>query len=261
MSEWPSLEMQQADWSTPVLCLEGIVPSGDDPFRYWQAVDWPEDEQADADEQYHDGEAPRYDQYLQDPRIAAVEAWLLPRLVAYCRDGITVDLGCGTGRVTRALVARGQRVVAVDRSLEMLRRVAGDIPAGQVALLRSDARKLPINSSSCDSVVCSGVLHHMARWPEVVAECARVLRPGGRLIIREPNADYWAVPFAVVERVIGWLNELAGARPNSLASVMADFVSAPYERPISIHELLHAAAGCGLRSEWGSTRPTGEHGL
>jgi ArsR family transcriptional regulator len=74
--------------------------------------------------------------------------------------------------------------------------------ADRVRALRGDAEALPLAAAACDAVFLSQVLHHAARPPAAVAEAARVLRPGGRLIVldlqrheqawvRDQLADQW----------------------------------------------------------------------
>lgn len=96
------------------------------------------------------------------------------------------DLGCGTGRLAEALSPFVAAVVAVDGSAEMLeaadRRLAG-AGCGNVELRRGELEALPIEGESLDAVVLALALHHAAEPARVVAEAARVLRPGGRLLL------------------------------------------------------------------------------
>jgi malonyl-CoA O-methyltransferase len=94
-------------------------------------------------------------------------------------DGLdALDAGCGTGRYARLLLARGARVVGVDLSDEMLCRAR----ASGARLIRADLRALPLRSSSFDIVVSGLALGDVPELGEAVAEMARVLRPGGRLV-------------------------------------------------------------------------------
>jgi SAM-dependent methyltransferase len=91
-----------------------------------------------------------------------------------------VDLGAGTGKLTRALVALGHRVTAVEPLPEMLEHVVEHAP-GAFALLGS-AEVIPLPDASADVVTCGQSFHwfdHALALPEI----ARVLRPGGRLAL------------------------------------------------------------------------------
>jgi ArsR family transcriptional regulator len=94
------------------------------------------------------------------------------------------DLGCGTGQVAAALAPFVQRVVAVDRSGEMLqaarRRLRG---VSNVEVRRGELEALPINDDELDAATLLLVLHHLPGPPEALGEAARVLKPGGRLLI------------------------------------------------------------------------------
>ena len=206
----------------------------------------PADEAATADERFHDGEAAVYDSYCDVPRVAATEGWIVPWIRRYSLTGVTVDLGCGTGRVAKALADRPgrRRVIAVDRSLPMLEVARSQLPPSDVVLLRADARALPIGDRSVDTVVCSGVLHHLPAWPDAVTEAARVLRPGGRLIVREPNAAYPAWLFAPLEHALEQVVRCRRAQTDGPAG--GDSVS-PVERPLGLPELRRSAEGDGLR--------------
>src|SRR5262249_42242247 len=97
-------------------------------------------------------------------------------------------LGCGTGVMLDKLAARYQRVTGIDISAEMLEGYdLSDLRAGlRVALLRADMAALPLATGTCDVVVCRSALHHMEDEARVLAEIARALAPGGRLILGEP---------------------------------------------------------------------------
>jgi SAM-dependent methyltransferase len=107
------------------------------------------------------------------PYPAASVEWLLP---AGARR--VLDLGAGTGKLTRELLARGLEVTAVDPSDGMraeLRRVLPDVPA-----LHGAAEKIPLPDRSVDAVLVAQAWH----WVDparAVPEIARVLSPGGRL--------------------------------------------------------------------------------
>ena len=91
------------------------------------------------------------------------------------RGQTLLDLGCGPGVYTRALRARGARVIPVDNDpAEMA--AAGGPPEGAVV---ADAAELPLEAGSVDGVFCSNMLEHTPDPEGVITEIERVLRPGG----------------------------------------------------------------------------------
>jgi ArsR family transcriptional regulator len=95
-------------------------------------------------------------------------------------------VGCGTGQVAAALAPFVTRVIAVDRSGEMLqaarRRLRG---AGNVDVRRGDLEALPITDGELDAATLVLVLHHLPDPAAALNEAGRVLRPGGRLLIAD----------------------------------------------------------------------------
>ncbi len=87
-----------------------------------------------------------------------------------------LDLGCGPGFYTDALRACGATVIPVDNDPAEMTYAGGAPPEGA---LIADARELPLEDASVDGVFCSNMLEHTPDAQAVIAECARVLRPGG----------------------------------------------------------------------------------
>jgi ArsR family transcriptional regulator len=94
------------------------------------------------------------------------------------------DLGCGTGQTTAALAPFVARVIAVDASAAMLqaakKRLHG---AANVDLRRGDLEALPIDDARLDAATLMLVLHHVPEPGRALADVARALTPGGRLLI------------------------------------------------------------------------------
>ncbi len=93
--------------------------------------------------------------------------------------GRTLEVGCGEGRVTRDLAARGHRVTSLDASPTLLRAAADADPGGEYVLGVAEA--LPFADAAFDLVVAYNVLMDVADMPAAVAEIGRVLAPRGRL--------------------------------------------------------------------------------
>jgi len=109
-----------------------------------------------------------------------------------------LDVGCGTGALASALAeTAAAKVWGVEPSAEMLAVAKGRVPVG-VGLKRSRAEELPFRNAWFDAAVYSLVVHLIDR-PRAFAEAARVLVPGGRIVIatfgQEHFDRYWAGAF------------------------------------------------------------------
>ncbi|MEO5814583.1 MAG: metalloregulator ArsR/SmtB family transcription factor [Gemmatimonadaceae bacterium] len=94
------------------------------------------------------------------------------------------DLGCGTGQTTAALAPFVGNVIAVDESSAMLAAARKRLDAHDNVELRSGRLEdLPIDDGALDAAVVSLVLHFVVDPARVIAEAARVLKPGGRLLL------------------------------------------------------------------------------
>jgi SAM-dependent methyltransferase len=93
---------------------------------------------------------------------------------------LTIDLGCGEGRLARDLTALGHSVVAVDSSLSMVKAARAADPELEVVV--ADAASLPFADGAADLVVAFMSLHDIDDMSGAVREAARVLEPGGHLV-------------------------------------------------------------------------------
>ncbi|QDV34208.1 class I SAM-dependent methyltransferase [Tautonia plasticadhaerens] len=160
-------------------------------------------------------------------------------------DGrLVLDLGCGKGRFASKLARRGARVVGLDVSGAML-RAARD--SGLPVALGS-IRRLPIPDGGIDAVLFVEVLEHVSPGdlPVVLAEAARVLRPGGRVVIVDKNAASldpirpW-LPAALVKRI----DERRGRWMYPPGSAVRE----RWFRPGQVPRLLRRAGFVGVRAE------------
>jgi ArsR family transcriptional regulator len=92
------------------------------------------------------------------------------------------DLGCGAGHVSALVAPFVRRVIGVDGSAAML-AAAGDVVPGNVDLRQGDLAALPIGDAEIDVALLVLVLHHVPDPAAALAEAARVVTPGGRLIV------------------------------------------------------------------------------
>jgi ArsR family transcriptional regulator len=106
------------------------------------------------------------------------------------RDGVRdlIDIGTGTGRMIEVLGPRVERAVGIDMSQEMLLVARSNLERAKLrnCLVRQgDMYQLPAPSESFDAAVFHQVLHFAENPGQAIAEAARVLRPGGRLVIAD----------------------------------------------------------------------------
>ena len=101
----------------------------------------------------------------------------------------TLEVGCGEGRVSRDLAARGHHVTAVDVTMDLLRIASGSSP--ELTHVRCDAAALPFRDEVFDVVVLYNSLMDVDDMEGTVAEVARVLTRGGRMCVcvTHPIAD------------------------------------------------------------------------
>jgi SAM-dependent methyltransferase len=147
----------------------------------------------------------------------------LPRLVDFngFRDQKLLEVGCGIGTDLVRFARGGARVTGVDLSttaIDLARRnfALHDLPADELRV--GNAEALPFDAASFDVVYGHGVIQYTANPERLIAECHRVLKPGGRAI------------FMVYNR-ISWLNALS-----KLMKVQLEHEDAPVLRKFSIAE-------------------------
>jgi len=94
------------------------------------------------------------------------------------------DLGCGTGQVSAALAPFVERVIAVDASAAMLQAAKKRLHGfDNIDLRRGELEALPIDDARLDAATLMLVLHHVPEPEKALVEVARVLKPGGRLLL------------------------------------------------------------------------------
>ena len=101
--------------------------------------------------------------------------------------GAALDAACGTGRFAEFLARRGHRVIGVDSSPDMLAHARQRVPGAEFHVAELD--RLPLPDECVDVVVCALALEHVPRLDPVLAEFARVLRPGGDLVISDVHHE------------------------------------------------------------------------
>ncbi len=134
--------------------------------------------------------APLYDRVIPPPDLSRLRDRLqLPS------TGRLLDAGGGTGRVSSQLRHLVDEVIISDLSVPMLKQtqIKGKL---QPALTR--AERLPFPTASFDRVVVVDALHHFGKQREAIGDLLRVLKPGGRLVIEEPDIHRLVVKFVAL---------------------------------------------------------------
>jgi glycosyltransferase involved in cell wall biosynthesis/SAM-dependent methyltransferase len=138
------------------------------------------------------------------PARQQVLASIVARASRLTPPGRLLDVGCGGGSFMTAARAEGWRPVGTDLSL------AACIAARETAAapaVGADADALPFRAAALDAVALVNVLDHTRRPGAVVGEAARVLRPGGLLIVRVPNGAFhrlWAQALGSLGPLVRW---------------------------------------------------------
>jgi len=122
--------------------------------------------------------APVYERFFQTASDEQVLTFL-----ALPTPGLLLDVGGGTGRISGPLAALTGGVVVVDVSASMLRY---SIRKGLHPLLGA-AERLPMAAESVERLLAVDSFHHFRNQKRAAAEFMRLLKPGGRLVIEEPN--------------------------------------------------------------------------
>lgn len=129
----------------------------------------------------YDAWAPFYDG--QRNQLLEIEQPIVREILDALPVGVALDAACGTGRHAAYLASLGHTVIGVDASPAMLALARAKVPAGEFH--EADLHELPLADDSVDLVVCGIALVHLADIEGPFREFARVLRPGGHLVVSD----------------------------------------------------------------------------
>lgn len=119
-----------------------------------------------------------------------------------------LDIGCGSGAISLPLLSPASHLTLLDLSESMLATARASVPtsmAGNVETRNEDFMAAKFDAQSFDLIVCVGVLAHVDLPAEFISKIARVLRPGGTLILAFTDSKHFVGRLA---RLTGWLKEI-----------------------------------------------------
>ena len=123
----------------------------------------------------------------------------LQTLLALPTHGCLLDAGGGTGRIAQTLRGLSGPIVVTDISGGMLQQAA---QKDELIPLQTHVELLPFANDSIERILVVDAFHHFCNQHQAAVELWRVLAPGGRLVIEEPNIDTWPVKLlALAERL------------------------------------------------------------
>ncbi|MCC7275169.1 MAG: metalloregulator ArsR/SmtB family transcription factor [Alphaproteobacteria bacterium] len=168
------------------LLVDRIPPDDETVGRDLQRLAAVKTARAEQAAAYFRANAAQWDQirslYVDEQEVETALLALLPE-----RDfHDLLDIGTGTGRIVELLGRRGVRAVGVDLSRDMLGVARANLERADLRHCQvryADAYQLPMPAASFDAVTIHQVLHYLDDPGEAIAEAARVLRPGGRLVV------------------------------------------------------------------------------
>ncbi len=123
--------------------------------------------------------APYYERLIHAPDLERLSG-----LAGLPAAGRLLDAAGGTGRVSRGLAGRVPHIALADLSLKMAQQ-AGE--QGALEAVCAPAESLPFSSGSFERVIMVDAFHHVADQRQTAAELWRVLKPGGRIVVQEPD--------------------------------------------------------------------------
>lgn len=167
--------------------LVDLIPHDDETLtRDLQRLEAIKQANADRAAEYFSRNAASWDKirslHIAEAEVETALLSLLPR------TGIEdfLDIGTGTGRILELIGPRAKRAVGVDLSREMLAVARANLQKADLRncqVRHGDMYQLPFNGESFDAITIHQVLHYAEDPAEVIAEAARALRPGGRLVV------------------------------------------------------------------------------
>jgi len=156
-----------------------------------------------------------------------------------------LDLAGGTGRVSQFLTDQAAQVIVCDLSDSMLRQSIDKQGLEQVC---SPSEFLPFPDHSFHRIIMVDALHHVTDQPQTAGEMWRVLKPGGKIVVQEPDYRHWIV------KIVAWAEKAALMRSHFLhPREIMDLFSAyhasvtRYDQGFTTWVIIHKPEETGLR--------------
>jgi SAM-dependent methyltransferase len=145
--------------------------------------------------------------------------------------GTVAELCCGRGEALKLFGARARTYIGIDVSENMLQFTLKTYDHPHAIFVQADATRVPLAPDCVDTVIMLGGVHHVPARAELFDEIARILKPGGRFLYREPVSDFvlWRALRAMIYRMSPMLNHAT-------------------ERPLLYEETVPLLEHAGLRS-------------
>jgi ubiquinone/menaquinone biosynthesis C-methylase UbiE len=172
---------------------------------------------AEAQRHHYNKIAAAYTANLEYPHTQEYLAYLDRAALDAIGDGdlgAVAELCCGRGEALRIFGRQVRRYIGIDVSENMLQATLKVHDHPNAIFLQADATRVPLAQDSIDTVVMLGGIHHVPARAQLFEEVARILKPGGRFLYREPVSDFvlWRALRAIIYRISPMLNH-ATERP------------------------------------------------
>lgn len=169
--------------------------------------------------------APFYERFItpKEPEKLITLAELTPQ-------NNVLDVGGGTGRVGQFLRGKASQIVLADQTLKMLMEAH---KKEHLLSVCSHSEELPFAASSFDRIIMVDTLHHVCDQRKTAQELWRVLKPGGRIVIEEPDIRIFVV------KLIALVEKLAFMRSHFLNSKKILDLFAPMDADVRVHSEEH----------------------
>lgn len=163
--------------------------------------------------------APLYDRIIHPPGNNN-----LANLIEYDSDTLLLDAGGGTGRISRPLADKIQHTVICDISRRMLAQAEAH---PHYTPMQCDLENIPVAENQFNRIIIVDAVHHVVHPEKVLAELWRILTPGGRLIVEEPDIRHFQVKLVAIAEKITFFQShfLTAAQIQTILQAYTDQVS------------------------------------
>lgn len=125
---------------------------------------------------------------------------ILVNLLDLQGNQLVLDAGGGTGRIAVGLIGEKRKIIVADSSLQMLTQAR---QKGGLLCSNCDVKNMPFDDNQFDRILIVDAFHHLPDQKSSIKELWRLLKPGGRLIIEEPNIIHFRVKIiALMEKML-----------------------------------------------------------